>query len=83
MTPPFVIGLCAYSGPELSHQFNGREFIAHMVVFSLIGLLLWGLGCLILWYGILLPNFRTLTRREEFLIRDQGPRTSKSVIGDQ
>jgi hypothetical protein len=66
MTPPFVLGLCAYCQDDLAINFHHREF-TELWIFSLIGLFLWALGCIILWFGILVPKFQQLTRREEML----------------
>jgi len=67
MTPPFVIAFCSYSWENLAHAFHRQEFGSEMIIFSLIGLFLWAMGCLILWYGILIPKFREITRREELI----------------
>jgi hypothetical protein len=67
MTPPFVVGFCSYSWENLARDFRSRDFGAEMIVFCLIGLFLWAMGSLILWYGILLPKFRDITRREELI----------------
>ncbi|HZZ81204.1 MAG TPA: ABC transporter permease subunit [Gemmataceae bacterium] len=65
MTPPFVLGLSAYSWSDIGREFNRdfRDFIG----FSLVGLFLWTMGSVILWFGILLPKFRLMTRREELI----------------
>ena len=68
MTPPFVLGLTAYSWDNLAHDFNQRE-MWQMLVFSILGLFLWAMGCLIMWYGLLVPKFRQITRREELIYR--------------
>ena len=68
MTPPAVLGIYAYSWDNLAHDFQrGDDFEKHVMLFSLFGLILWGVGCLVLWHGILLPRFRQLTRREELM----------------
>jgi ABC-type transport system involved in multi-copper enzyme maturation permease subunit len=69
MTPPFVIGFCSYSWENLAHDFTQRDFGAEMLVFCLIGLFLWAMACLILWYGLLIPKFREITRREELVYK--------------
>jgi ABC-type transport system involved in multi-copper enzyme maturation permease subunit len=70
MTPPFVLGYSAYSWENLVRMQADREFGAKLMVFSLIGLFLWAVGCVIFWYGLLLPKFRDLTRREELIYED-------------
>jgi ABC-type transport system involved in multi-copper enzyme maturation permease subunit len=67
MTPPCVIAFCSYSWENLARDFHRQEFWTEMIIFSLIGLFLWAMGCLILWYGILIPKFREITRREELI----------------
>jgi ABC-type transport system involved in multi-copper enzyme maturation permease subunit len=66
MTPPFVMGLSAYSWEDLGHNFSRREF-GEWIAFSMVGLFLWAMGGLILWYGVLVPKFRLITRREELI----------------
>jgi ABC-type transport system involved in multi-copper enzyme maturation permease subunit len=66
MTPPFVLALCSYSWENLARHFHRGELF-EFVIFSFIGLCLWGMGCLVLWYGILIPKFREITRREELI----------------
>jgi ABC-type transport system involved in multi-copper enzyme maturation permease subunit len=66
MTPPFVMGLSAYSWDDLGRNFNRREF-GEVIAFCLVGLFLWAMGSLILWYGVLVPKFRLITRREELI----------------
>jgi hypothetical protein len=68
MTPPFVFVFFAYSWDNLAHDYHtDHDFGAPMVVFCLIGLFLWAAGCVILWYGLLLPKFRDIARREELI----------------
>jgi ABC-type transport system involved in multi-copper enzyme maturation permease subunit len=66
MTPPFVLGLSAYSWEDLSRDFDFRDF-RELICFGLVGLFLWGMGSIILWFGVLLPKFRLMTRREELI----------------
>ena len=66
MTPPFVLGLSAYSWQDLAQNFNHRE-MTELLVFSMIGLFLWAMGCVILWFGVLVPKFRQIARREELI----------------
>ena len=66
LTPPWVLGLSAYSWRNLEFDFR-HDKMGEMLVFCLIGLFLWALACVILWYGVLVPKFRLLTRREELV----------------
>jgi ABC-type transport system involved in multi-copper enzyme maturation permease subunit len=66
LTPPWVLGLSAYSWRNLEMDFR-HDKMGEMLVFCLIGLFLWALACVILWYGVLIPKFRQLTRREELV----------------
>jgi len=68
LTPPFVIGFCAYSWQDLQHNFNRREF-GELFVFSLIGLFLWAMACPVLWFGVLVPKFKEIMRREELIYK--------------
>lgn len=68
MTPPFVIGLLANSRANLAHDFRPGTFeMGQMFFFALIGLFLWAAVCVFFWYGLLLPKFREITRREDTL----------------
>lgn len=63
-TPPFVLGWLMYSTESIDRQFGPpREFV-ELTGFSLVGLMLWGSGCVVLWFGLLAPRFRHLTRRD-------------------
>ncbi len=66
MTPPFVMGVSAYSWEDLGNNFVRREF-GEMIAFCLVGLFLWGVASLILWHGMLAPRFRLIARREEMI----------------
>jgi ABC-2 family transporter protein len=66
MTPPFVMGASAYSWEDLGNNFVRGEFV-QVIAFCLVGLVLWGVGSLILWYGMLVPRFRLIARREELI----------------
>jgi ABC-type transport system involved in multi-copper enzyme maturation permease subunit len=64
MTPPFVLGFLAYSQDSLSREFNhsdGMQFLG----FSLLGLFLWTMAGLMLWFVLIVPKFRQLTRRDQ------------------
>jgi ABC-2 type transport system permease protein len=67
MTPPFVLGIYAYSWEDLSQHFHNVDEWKQLMLFSLFGLVLWSAGCLVMWYGLLVPKFKQLTRREEIL----------------
>jgi hypothetical protein len=66
MTPPFVLSFGAYSWQDLAQNHNHRE-MTKLIVFSMIGLFLWSMGCVVLWFGILVPKFRQIARREELI----------------
>jgi ABC-type transport system involved in multi-copper enzyme maturation permease subunit len=63
MTPPFVIGLFAYSWEDLYLHFSQDREAAELIVHCFVGLFLWGVACVSLWYGLLLPKFREVARR--------------------
>jgi ABC-type transport system involved in multi-copper enzyme maturation permease subunit len=64
MTPPFVLGLFAYSPDDLGRNFARREF-AELMGFCLLGLFLWVMASLMLWFVLIGPKFRQLTRRDQ------------------
>jgi ABC-type transport system involved in multi-copper enzyme maturation permease subunit len=64
MTPPFVMGMLAYSHEDLEHNFTHREF-AEFLGFSVLGLFLWTMASLMLWFVMIGPKFRQLTRRDQ------------------
>lgn len=64
MTPPFVLGFLAYSQESLSRDFNhsdGKQLLG----FSFLGLFLWTMAGLMLWFVLIVPKFRQLTRRDQ------------------
>jgi len=67
MTPPIVLGLYAYSWENLAQDFRRESDVKHLLVLSLFGLVLWSAACVVMWYGMLVPKFRQVTRREELL----------------
>ena len=69
MTPPWVLGLSAYSWEDLTFNFNRHDKLGELLAFCLIGLFLWALACVIMWYGVLIPKFRQMTRREELVYK--------------
>jgi ABC-type transport system involved in multi-copper enzyme maturation permease subunit len=64
MTPPFVLGFLAYSPEDLAHNFRHEEF-AKLLGFCLLGLFLWTMASLMLWFVLIGPRFRALTRRNQ------------------
>jgi hypothetical protein len=65
ITPPFVIAFNSYSYREMEREFGrGRDYW-EFVAFSVLGLFLWTIACVILWFGILAPSFRRMMRRDE------------------
>jgi hypothetical protein len=67
MTPPIVLGIYAYSWEDLVHNFTRDNELRAVMLLGLFGLVLWIAGCVVLWYGMLLPRFKQITRREELL----------------
>jgi ABC-type transport system involved in multi-copper enzyme maturation permease subunit len=64
ITPPFVLAWFAYSPENLARDFNHREF-PELMGFSLLGLFLWSMASLMLWFVLIGPRFRHLTRRDQ------------------
>ena len=64
MTPPFALGICAFTREDFVNEWNSRE-MAEMMGFSILGMFIWGVAALILWVGFLSPRFRVFTGREE------------------
>jgi ABC-type transport system involved in multi-copper enzyme maturation permease subunit len=69
MTPPVVLGICAYSWIDLERNFRNHSEFGQMMIFSLIGLFLWAMACLVIWYGVLIPKFKEIMRREELIYK--------------
>jgi ABC-type transport system involved in multi-copper enzyme maturation permease subunit len=63
LTPPFVLPWCAFGCEVFEHNMdrNYWEFVA----FSVLGLFIFAVLSIILWFGILTPMFRRMTRRIE------------------
>jgi ABC-type transport system involved in multi-copper enzyme maturation permease subunit len=66
MTPPAVLAFCSYTGHDLEQQF-GRRIFSEILPFCVVGLFLWVVGCFVMWFGMLVPKFRQVSRREEML----------------
>ncbi len=64
MTPPFVLGWLAYSQESLAREFNQGDG-AQLLGFSFLGLFLWTMAGLMLWFVLIAPKFRQLTRRDQ------------------
>jgi ABC-type transport system involved in multi-copper enzyme maturation permease subunit len=64
MTPPFVLFLFAYPAWDPSFTFGPRDF-GEMVGFSLLGLFLWTMACLMLWFVLIAPRFRQMAKRDQ------------------
>lgn len=75
MTPPFCLGVFAFTGQDFAHDWGSRE-MAEMVGFSILGMFIWGAAGLIFWSTVLSPRFRQFTGREEerYPERDYDPR---------
>jgi ABC-type transport system involved in multi-copper enzyme maturation permease subunit len=64
LTPPFVFAWCSFPLSDHHHMAQQREFW-ELLGMSLVGLFLWTVACAILWFGILVPKFKLLARRNE------------------
>jgi ABC-type transport system involved in multi-copper enzyme maturation permease subunit len=64
ITPPLVLGLFAYSHNDFASGFGRRDF-GELVGFSLLGLFLYTMAALMLWFVLIGPRFRHLTRRDQ------------------
>jgi hypothetical protein len=53
----------AYSQEELARGMDRREF-AELMGFSLLGLFLYTMASLMIWFVMIGPKFRQLTRRD-------------------
>ena len=62
MTPPFVIGFCAFSWENLARDFHTRD-VEGLMPCCFLGIFLWAGACAALWNGLLLPRFRQVSRR--------------------
>jgi hypothetical protein len=62
ITPPIALGFFAF----MSTDFNrGPNEMAEMIGFGIVGTLLWAMAGFFLWFGVLTPKFRAMTRRTE------------------
>jgi ABC-type Na+ efflux pump permease subunit len=67
VTPPFVFPYCSFSWEQMERddlfwrERHGWEFVA----FSVLGLFLWWVASMLMWFFVLLPKFRRITRRIE------------------
>ncbi len=73
ITPPAVMFCLTFSGEEFRPDFGGGD-LAELIAFSVFGLFLWTLAALFFWNGVLVPRYRTLTRRiDDLLARPERP----------
>jgi ABC-type transport system involved in multi-copper enzyme maturation permease subunit len=63
MTPPAVMALFMFSYRDLGHDF-GRNHYGELLAYCMLGAVLWSAACFALWYGLLVPRFRAIMRRE-------------------
>jgi hypothetical protein len=66
MTPPAVLVFFSFSWDQFRVEHHDRWYW-EVVGFSVLGLFLWSMACVILWFGVLAPMFRRITRREELI----------------
>jgi hypothetical protein len=64
LTPPFGLGLFAFTSQDFSPEFGGSEMI-ELIGFSILGLFVWGIAAVVFWTAFLAPRFRAFTGREE------------------
>ena len=64
LTPPFVLAWFAYSQDELSRGMDRKDFM-ELMGFSLLGLFLYTMASLMMWFVMIGPRFRQLTRRNQ------------------
>jgi ABC-type transport system involved in multi-copper enzyme maturation permease subunit len=64
VTPPFVVWWCSVPLIDRNHVAPERQFW-ELLGFSLLGIFLWAVACVILWFGVLARTFRRLARRNE------------------
>jgi ABC-type transport system involved in multi-copper enzyme maturation permease subunit len=64
LTPPFVFAFSSFSWHQFHNDLNRRE-LAELFAFCLLGLVLWTMVCVLVWFAILVPTFRRIARREE------------------
>jgi ABC-type transport system involved in multi-copper enzyme maturation permease subunit len=62
VTPPFVFVVysATWEDPVL-----GERFFLEVAVMSILAFFLWMLACAIMWFGILVPQFKHIARRNE------------------
>ncbi len=65
VTPPFVFAFCSFSWQEVDRNID-RHWM-ELMGFSLLGIVLWLLLCVMIWFGILVPKFRVIARRYELI----------------
>jgi hypothetical protein len=65
ITPPIALGVFAYNQEDLSERMAGHHFFAEMLGFCLLGVFLYTMASLMLWFVLIVPRFRSLTRRDQ------------------
>lgn len=73
VTPSAALFFLTFAADDFRGESAGREMV-EMIAFSIFGLFVWALAGLFFWNGVLVPRFRTLTRRdEETMARPERP----------
>lgn len=70
LTPPFALFAFAYPSWDVTFPFGRRDF-GEMAGFCLLGLFLYGTACLMLWFVLIAPRFRQMTRRDQTSAGDE------------
>jgi ABC-type transport system involved in multi-copper enzyme maturation permease subunit len=75
MTPPAALFIFAFTAQDFAADYGGHE-MAEMMLYSILGLAIWGVACFVFWAALLSPRFRAYTGREEerFPEKDHDPR---------
>ncbi len=66
VTPPFVFAFCSFSWEDLDRAFEQNWYL-ELTGFSILGIMLWLILCVVIWFGILVPKFRNIARRYELI----------------
>jgi ABC-type transport system involved in multi-copper enzyme maturation permease subunit len=64
VTPPFVFAWCSFPLSD-HHRLAQERVFWELLGMSLVGLFLWTVACAIFWFGLLVPKFKQITRRNE------------------
>ncbi len=70
LTPPLSLGFLAFCAHDFDNQWGGNREMVEFMGFSILGMMIWGVAALLLWFAALGPRFRSMTGRNPDAFRN-------------